>query len=72
MNEINNTQPSKLCQEFARILGATASIINGVCTATKFRTNIQPIVLGRRAESFMFKPQAFSFETWIMKVGHYV
>ncbi|MEH7346367.1 DUF1259 domain-containing protein [Bacillus sp. JJ1532] len=32
------------------------------CTATKSRTNIPPVVLGKRAESFMFVPQAFSFE----------
>jgi hypothetical protein len=49
--------------EFARILDATPSIINGVCTATKSRTNLRPLVLGRRAESFMFVPQAFSFES---------
>ncbi|MFP7298177.1 DUF1259 domain-containing protein [Neobacillus niacini] len=55
-------EPSELCQEFARILGAAPSVINGVCTATRSRTNLHPVVLGRRAESFMFVPQAFSFE----------
>ncbi|WHY03575.1 DUF1259 domain-containing protein [Neobacillus sp. DY30] len=59
---MNNMEPSDLCQEFARILGATPTVINGVCTATRSRTNIHPVVLGRRAESFMFVPQAFSFE----------
>ncbi|OAK75497.1 DUF1259 domain-containing protein [Lederbergia galactosidilytica] len=54
--------PSKLCQEFARILGSTPSVVNGVCTATRSRTNLHPVVLGRPAESFMFVPQAFSFE----------
>ncbi|OCA81654.1 hypothetical protein A8F94_22590 [Bacillus sp. FJAT-27225] len=53
---------NQLCEEFARILNSTPSIINGVCTATRSRTNIHPVVLGRRAESFMFVPQAFSFE----------
>ncbi|MBS4178450.1 DUF1259 domain-containing protein [Lederbergia citrea] len=53
---------SKLCRGFANILGSTPSIINGVCTATRSRTNFHPIVLGRKAESFMFVPQAFSFE----------
>lgn len=62
MNNMNNMEPSELCQEFARILGATPSVINGVCTATRSRTNLHPVVLGRRAESFMFVPQAFSFE----------
>lgn len=59
---MNSMEPSELCQEFARILEATPSVINGVCTATRSRTNLHPVVLGRRAESFMFVPQAFSFE----------
>ncbi|KXH82088.1 hypothetical protein AU377_06140 [Sporosarcina sp. HYO08] len=54
--------PSNLCKEFARILGATAGVVNGVCTATRSRTNIHPVVLGRNADSFMFIPQAFTFE----------
>jgi Domain of Unknown Function (DUF1259) len=60
---MNSEEPSELCQEFARILDATPSVINGVCTATRSRTNIHPVVLSRRAESFMFVPQAFSFES---------
>lgn len=62
MGNMDNMRPSRLCQEFARILNATPAVINGVCTATRSRTDIRPIVLGRRAESFMFVPQAFSFE----------
>jgi hypothetical protein len=62
MNDMNRNEPSELCQEFARTLDATPAVINGVCTATKSRTNIHPVVLGRRADSFMFVPQAFSFE----------
>jgi len=62
MENMNEVQPSQLCREFARILGSTPSVINGVCTATRFRSNLHPVVLGRRAESFMFVPQAFSFE----------
>ncbi|MEL3962798.1 DUF1259 domain-containing protein [Lysinibacillus endophyticus] len=62
MNKMNMELPNELCQEFARILGSTPSIINGVCTATRSRTNIHPTVLGRNAQSFMFVPQAFSFE----------
>nr|WP_274495758.1 DUF1259 domain-containing protein [Priestia megaterium] len=61
MRNMDN-QPSELCREFARILDSTPSVINNVCTATRSRTNLHPIVLGRRAESFMFVPQAFSFE----------
>jgi hypothetical protein len=59
---MENMEPSELCKEFANILGAVPGVINGVCIATKSRTNIHPVVLGRRAESFMFVPQAFSFE----------
>ena len=62
MHDMNEKQPSKLCQEFADILNATPSVINGVCTATRSRENLHSILLGRRAESFMFVPQAFSFE----------
>lgn len=54
--------PSGLCQEFARILDSTPGVINGVCIVTRSRTNIHPVVLERPAESFMFVPQAFSFE----------
>jgi len=61
MTKMDN-QPSELCQEFARILGSTPGVINGVCIATRSRTNLHPVVLGRKAESFMFVPQAFSFE----------
>ncbi len=62
MNHQENNHHNSLCDEFARILNATPSIINGVCTATRSRTDINPRVLGRRANSFMFVPQAFSFE----------
>lgn len=54
--------PSELCNEFARILDSTPGVINGVCIVTRSRTNLHPVVLGRKAESFMFIPQAFSFE----------
>ena len=54
--------PSELCIEFAEILDSTPSVVNGVCLATRSRTNLHPVVLGRKAESFMFIPQAFSFE----------
>lgn len=58
-----NTRPSRLCREFSRILGATPSVVNGVCLATRSRTNIKARVLKRKARSFMFVPQAFSFES---------
>lgn len=53
---------SPLCRQFARILGAKAQIINGVCTASRVRNNIKPIILGKRSKSFLAIPQAFSFE----------
>jgi len=59
---MSSMEPGELCQEFADILGATPGVVNGVCIATRSRTNLHPTVLGRRAESFMFVPQAFSFE----------
>lgn len=62
MDHMENIQPSELCEKFARILDSTPAVINGVCTATRSRTNIRPTVLGRPAESFMFVPQAYSFE----------
>ena len=54
--------PSELCKQFAKLLNATPSVINGVCTATRSRTNLRPKVLRRKAESFMFVPQAYSYE----------
>ncbi|HEX7065779.1 MAG TPA: DUF1259 domain-containing protein, partial [Bacillales bacterium] len=55
--------PSELCERFARILDSTPSVVNGVCTAVRSRSNIHPVVLGRKAESLMFLPHAFSFES---------
>ncbi|PYI53044.1 DUF1259 domain-containing protein [Paenibacillus flagellatus] len=54
---------SPLCQQFASILGAQPMVINGVCTASRVRNNIRPIILGKRSRSFLAIPQAFSFES---------
>jgi hypothetical protein len=54
---------SRLCREFARILGAQPSVINGVCTATRSRLNIKARILGRKSKSFLTVPQAFTFES---------
>ncbi|MEF3304034.1 DUF1259 domain-containing protein [Paenibacillus sp. GYB003] len=54
---------SPLCRRFANILGARAQIINGVCTASRVRNNIRPVILGKRSRSFLAIPQAFSFES---------
>ena len=35
MGSTDRMQPSRLCQEFARILNSTPAVINGVCTATR-------------------------------------
>ncbi|MBS5910055.1 MAG: DUF1259 domain-containing protein [Paenibacillus macerans] len=43
--------------------GATPQVINGVCTASRVRNNIKPIILGKRSRSFLAIPQAFSFES---------
>jgi lipoate synthase len=53
---------SPLCSRFAAILGAKPQIINGVCTASRVRNNIKPVILGKRSKSFLAIPQAFSFE----------
>ena len=50
-----------LCREFARILGGTGSVTNGVCLVQKFR-NIPFTILGRRTNSPLVTPQFFSFE----------
>ncbi|TMV49943.1 DUF1259 domain-containing protein [Paenibacillus mesophilus] len=54
---------SPLCRRFAGILGARAQVINGVCTASRVRSNIKPVILGKRSRSFLAIPQAFSFES---------
>lgn len=53
---------SKLCQQFATILGGQAATINGVCTVSSLRSNIKVRILGRRAKAFQIIPQAYSFE----------
>ncbi len=54
--------PSALCRSFASILGGTAQVLNGVCTVTKLRTNLRPLIEGRRTNSALAIPQLFSFE----------
>lgn len=51
------------CRQFGRILGGMHTSQNGVCTVMKSRTNIKPVVLGRRGNSFLLVPQMFSFES---------
>lgn len=54
--------PSPLCQEFARILGGTAEVVNGVCTVTRIRSNFSPLIQGRRTRSALAIAALFSFE----------
>ncbi|MMZ56213.1 hypothetical protein D1872_180970 [compost metagenome] len=54
---------SPLCMRFAQIFGGQAQVINGVCTATKSRTNINVRILGRNSRSFLTIPAAISFES---------
>ncbi|XID96070.1 DUF1259 domain-containing protein [Paenibacillaceae bacterium WGS1546] len=56
------TMPSPLCQEFARILGGTAEVANGVCTVTRVRNNLRPLIQNRPARSILAIAAFFSFE----------
>jgi len=51
------------CRRFSAVLGGMHTAENGVCTVMKSRSNIKPIVLGRRAKSFLLVPQMFTFES---------
>lgn len=50
-----------LCRNFARILGGSESIVNGVCLVQRFR-DIPFTILGRRTNSPLVNPQFFTFE----------
>ncbi|AKG34360.1 DUF1259 domain-containing protein [Paenibacillus durus] len=54
---------SPLCRRFAEIFGAEPQVINGVCIATKLRTNIKVKILGRRSKGLFTLPFAISFES---------
>ncbi|AKG34361.1 DUF1259 domain-containing protein [Paenibacillus durus] len=54
---------SPLCRRFAEIFGGTPQVINGVCVATKLRTNIKVKILGRRSKGFLTLPFGISFES---------
>lgn len=57
------SQVSPLCRQFARILGGSADVINGVCTVTRLRNNLRPTILGRPTRSVLAIPALFSFES---------
>ena len=56
------SMPSTLCQEFARILGGTAEVVNGVCTVTRIRNNLRPLIQNRPTHSILAIAAFFSFE----------
>jgi hypothetical protein len=56
------TMPSALCRTFAGILGGSAQVVNGVCTVTRLRNNLRPIIQGRRTNSALALAALFSFE----------
>jgi hypothetical protein len=56
------TMPNSLCQQFAKILGGTAEVANGVCTVTRLRNNLRPLIDGRRTNSILAIAAFFTFE----------
>lgn len=54
---------SSLCRRFAEIIGGEAQEANGVCVATRLRTNIKVKILGRRSKGALTLPFAISFES---------
>ena len=60
---VSDSQTEEVCEEFHRILGGMHTFENGICTIMKPRTNIKPVVLGRRGRSFLLIPQMFTFES---------
>lgn len=54
---------SPRCRQFAEIFGGEAQVVNGVCVATKLRTNIKVKILGRRSKGLFTLPFGISFES---------
>ncbi|MBW7475304.1 DUF1259 domain-containing protein [Paenibacillus oenotherae] len=54
--------PNSLCRTFANTLGGTADVVNGVCTVTRIRSNLRPLIQGRRTNSVLAIAALFSFE----------
>jgi len=59
---MSQTSPSPLCRQFAQILGGTAEVVNGVCTVTRIRNNLRPLIKGKRTRSILAIAAFFSFE----------
>lgn len=62
MSNKSGERPSSLCLQFAKILGGSAEVVNGVCTVTRIRSNLRPIIEGRRTHSILAIAAFFSFE----------
>jgi uncharacterized membrane protein YgcG len=58
----NWNMPGTLCNMFGGILGGTADVVNGVCTVTRLRNNLRPLIQGRRTNSALALAALFSFE----------
>lgn len=54
---------SQQCRRFAEIFGGQPQVVNGVCVATKLRTNINVRILGRRSRGLFTLPFGISFES---------
>ncbi|AOZ91159.1 DUF1259 domain-containing protein [Paenibacillus crassostreae] len=54
---------SPQCRQFAEIFGGEAQVINGVCVATKLRTNIRVNILNRRSKGLFTIPFGISYES---------
>lgn len=54
---------SPLCRRFSEIFGGDAQVVNGVCVATKLRTNINVNIMGRRSKGLFTLPFGISFES---------
>ena len=59
---MSKSLPNDLCRQFARILGGTEEVANGVCTVTRLRNNLRPLIENKRTRSILAIAAFFSFE----------
>ena len=60
--------PSSLCRTFASTLGGTAEVVNGVCTVTRIRSNLKPLIQGRKTNSALHQPPFFRLKALTVEV----
>jgi hypothetical protein len=53
---------NSLCRQFANLLGGTSAIVDGVCTVTRLRSNLTPLIRNKRSRSALALAATFSFE----------